>query len=254
MNKFLLSAATVAIAVSASATGLQGFNVPQTESKLSNIENRELPDPATTLKIKVENQNVFTRDRGPADFEGNWTFTFGDYYLEGATDGPLDYVYTAQYDPSLDIYVFFSNQAGLPMAAIYDAANEVFQFPIVNWGLQGEYYAFQRPFHYNDAENTLDYLNILYGYYDAKTGIMSFDPEEGISWEAFMEETGDTFVGWYRIWDLLSASNQNAGVDGIEIELAAPVYYDILGNKVTNPKKGQILIQKTGNISRKVVY
>lgn len=256
MKHFYLTALSISMALTASAVSFPGTGMTPSSSKIGH-RNAETSVIGNVLHLSTDyvKANSLTRAEGNESLTGEWTFTFGDYYFENSA-GEIEINYEVQYEPTQDLYLFFSdNENGLPLAAFYDESTHVFTFPGVNWGENGGYYAFQLPYHYNAEENTLDYLEAIYGQYDPATGKMTFAADEGISWEAFNDADGSDWEGYYRIYDFLGATNLNAGVEGIEAELSGDVvYFDILGKKVNNPQKGQIVIRKQGKVSKKVIF
>ena len=83
----------------------------------------------------------------------------------------------------------------------------------------------------------MEYIQNFYAYYGA------------FSWDAeFISANGKG--NFKLVWP---KENENAAVIGIESD-QTPEYYNLQGVRIYNPAKGQILIEKRGNASKKIIF
>lgn len=150
----------------------------------------------------------------PADIEGEWTFTFGDYYFQSSVNGNITATYTATLRD--DQVIFQSDEQGfLPFIGILDADKSTISFPAGILGTintnMGEMKLGQVPFEYNYATQKLDELDALVATYTP--GTLSFSADQGLEWLAYDINTNEE-KGYFGIYDFVSASLKGDGTGG----------------------------------------
>ena len=255
MKKFLLTLMSAAVVASVSA---QPFHLISKDYVKFKMSLPEISGKATPIEL---GSKINTRVP-ESDLLGDWTFTMGDVFMEGATGEILDLPYAADLQPG-DGFNFLLFQCAVeqplfnepPIAGIFNAETNELTITFINFGDMGDAYMFQYPGIYNWDTEDVEWQDII-GEYDPETGLLTFPEDAVIAWPAFSDPQGQNHLGWFGIYFLMEALQDGInGVEGILDDFnGEPVYYDLFGVKVDNPQKGQILIEKRGKNSRKVVF
>ncbi|MCH5245984.1 MAG: hypothetical protein J1E84_05940 [Muribaculaceae bacterium] len=218
MKKFYALALAASVAASASAFNLNLENV-QRQVRSLDLSKKEAPaTPFSASMVSRDIPEVQTRllSAKKADalttLEGNWTFLMGDFYLQGGAGAPIEINYTCYVE---DGGAYFEDPDGieLPFIAEYDEATGLLYFDKFYIGeISGSndgvnyqtFFLHQEPFVYNYDTDDLDFQPIE-GLFDAENAIITFEPDNGLAWSAFLDEYGAQKAGYFAIYDLMGA-------------------------------------------------
>lgn len=255
---FLLAAAV--ISMSASAAPIEKIGNKDLSGK---FQNKELQSTQRTFKSQLPKQSRqmvvtgMTRVSEGDGLAGDWTFYLGDYYFQDSV-GQLDVVVTASYDEEYDEW-WFESEDILPFFATFDESTSELSFPAAFLGSMGAYYVSQEPFQYlyedeGPEGEGLYLMDELIGTFNNIAGTITFFPEEGICWGAYSDLDWNAYEGDFDIFDFEGAEkvDDGAGIGSIAKDKGESVYFNLQGQKVTNPSNG-IFIKKQGKTTTKVL-
>lgn len=221
MKKYFILSCIAGLAMSASANGiyLGDINVRLTnEIKISQeLSSNEI---FSSYAKRADAPDVSHLKQAPRraatakDIEGDWLFQMGSYFNDPI--GIFNVPYLAQIIDG-DVIMFYSDsQAYYPMATLFTPAKSELQFmreQIATAQLDGvgKVYIFQEPFIYDFTTDNADMQNIT-GVYNQEAGTISFAPNAGIAWSAFISEsaTDADFVGYINNLILEGAKSEDA--------------------------------------------
>lgn len=136
--------------------------------------------------------------------EGMWTFDLGDYYFESST-GDISYNFEAFVDGD-EVWFEDPYEYELPFVAKFDRATNTLTFTRYNFGPYMGYHLFQQPYIFSwDIWDIVNVDEITATYYPTE-GVISFDADNGIAWEAHGNAEGSDLLGWFSIYDLIGAT------------------------------------------------
>lgn len=194
--------------------------------------------------------------------EGTWRITLGDYYGNNAV-GDVIFKFVVTLDNGLAVFQDPTNYL-LPFVALFDETTNKLTFTnyllgTVQVDTNQTYYLYQQPFQYVYEPEEGIFPAEFTAQFNPEEGTIEFPVDYGLVWEAFNDAEGTSLAGDLAIFDLVAGvktanSNSNA-VESIDSEdLQAPVeYFDIMGRRVNNPAKGQIVIRKQGKSVSKIL-
>lgn len=213
--------------------------------------------------IELGNKAISTRVP-ETNLVGNWSFAMGDYFLGDSPSGSiLDLSYTAEIQDSGSGYNFLLFQGPAedpyftqpPFAGLFDETSNTLTFPIASIGMMAGYYIYQFAGIWNWEEGDATWQEVE-AEYDPKTGFLTLPENTILAWPAYADPGGQTMLGYFNVYMVIEGMQE--GIDGVEGLLDdfndQPVYYNLQGMKVINPQKNQLVIEKKGKNSRKVVF
>lgn len=136
--------------------------------------------------------------------EGTWTFDLGDFYFDSSV-GYTTYDFEAFLDGD---EVWFEDPTGweLPFVAKFDKEANTLTFVRENLGTLSGIYVYQQPYIFSWELFDIEYTESIVATYYPTEGVILFDEENGLAWEACGDEAGTEFYGWYSIYDLIGAT------------------------------------------------
>lgn len=255
MKKLFLTLLSVVAVASVSA---QPYNLISKDAVNFNLP--EISDNIPTFEL---DNKAFSTRVPDTNLVGDWTFSICDFLLGILpSDEILDIPYKATlmdsaygkcilfecptYDP------YFTQP---PFIGLFDETSNKITFPIASISQFSPYWLFQFPGTWD-----WDIMNATWedieAEYDPQTGILTFPKNTVLGWPALSDPTGQGQIDDFKLYMVYNGLQE--GIDGVEGLLDdfndEPVYYDLLGRKVVNPQKGQIVIEKKGKGSRKLVF
>ena len=207
MKKIFTLLAAAAITVSASAFDLQ---LPDNLEyhKLQPIK-QEVKAASGNIDFTFETNATVQRRAlgarkadGTNTIEGEWTFSFADMYM----DISLGKIVEAPYMATLDDMgqVIFIDETGeyLPFIAQYSPSGLLtFNKTLLGYMEEMKIFLYQEPYIYNKG---LDYQTIT-GHFYAEEGIITFNPDTGIAWNAYEDQSGTVDKGLFIAYDFIEA-------------------------------------------------
>lgn len=164
---------------------------------------------ATSTKAnfsKLEGTKVIGMRKADATttIEGTWTFDLGDFYTETSV-GYTTYDFEAFLDGD---EVWFEDPYGweLPFVAKFDKEANTLTFVRENLGTLSSIYVYQQPYIFSWDLYDLVYTESIVATYYPSEGVILFDEDNGLAWEACGDEAGTEFYGWYSVYDLVGAT------------------------------------------------
>ena len=144
--------------------------------------------------------------------EGTWEFTVGDYYFENSVGETILFFEASFKENGM---LFFEDPTGfqLPFVAQYNAASNILTFPYILLGTANQYYVTQEPFFYNVNENKMQMIESFDGQFIPEEGRIKFPLDYGLAWIAYSDQNLNNKVGYYSIYDLISAKKEMTNPD-----------------------------------------
>lgn len=254
MKKILLTLMSAAMITSVSAQ--QYRLIPKDDV---NFKLPEITGDITT--IDLGNQTISTRV-AETDLIGKWIYTVGDRFGDNATGNTLELPYDAslQKNGTFNFVLFQSSLQNPvynepPIAGIFDEKTNTLVFTTIGFGEFDGRYMYQFTGIYDWSISNVKWGDLEIPY-DPATGTLTFPENAVIAWPAFSDPYGNNHIGYFGTYMVYSAQQQDLnGVEGILDDFnGQPVYYNLSGIKVDNPQKGQVVIEKKGNNTKKIVF
>lgn len=196
--------------------------------------------------------------------QGQWNFSFGDYYFSDSTGGTINVVYNASLNDQGELEFEDVEEYRLPFIATYDESTSKLTFVKAFIGEVKDgnrtRYVYQQPFHFDYDIYDMIETDELVGTFNASNNLLSFEKDNGLQWIMYMDKAGTIVIsnGYIDIQDFESAvklSNSEDGVENVFLESDSPVeYFNLQGIKLAEPTKGEIIIVKKGNQVQRVLF
>ena len=136
--------------------------------------------------------------------EGMWTFDLLDWYFEDST-GYISYDFEAFVDGD-EVWFEDPYEYELPFVAKFDRATNTLTFTRYNFGPYYDWYLVQQPYIFSMEIFDLVNVDEITATYYPTEGVISFDADNGIAWEAHGNAEGSDLVGWFSVYDLIGAT------------------------------------------------
>ena len=175
-----------------------------------NIKGKEIPAkiPQKCNVLKIEKKDIATRGAEANSIEGIWEFQMGDYYFQDSALKTIILEYEATIDGN---YLWFEDpdNVNMPLVATYDetAATVSFAreyFGPVDVGLDSPLYIYQDPFQL-DMDAMAMVPQTVVATYDSEKGTLTFGPNYGIAWGAYLSVNDPSPMGYLGVYDLEGA-------------------------------------------------
>lgn len=155
----------------------------------------------------------------PTTIDGDWIFTFGDYYYGDHSIGSYKVNYKAKRSGS---FVFFEDptQREFAISADYNEAAGELTFMRTALGVGATssgmpVFLYQSPYIFDVATNEFDYQTIT-AQFDSEAGTLTFAPRSGIDWIYYLDVDGKDFYTYGFTADLEKAVKDLPYVDNPE--------------------------------------
>lgn len=155
----------------------------------------------------------------PIDIEGDWIFTFGDYYYGNNSVGSYNVIFRAVKSGNM---IFFQDPTGKEFLFIglYDALTGELTFPRTALGTAQTssgtpVFLYQEPYIFNTATNDFDYQQVK-AQFNSTAGTITFPERSGIDWIYYLDLDGTQFFTYGFTADLEKAVKDIPYVDNPE--------------------------------------
>lgn len=237
---FLMAAAVVGSATA--ANHVVNLNVEKqlqktvVSSKVQNAEVRKakaskssITQSASMQKFEGKTVKSIRKADGQATVEGLWVFDMGDYYFQSSINGTLQVEYEAT------LYgdeVVFEDPTGyeMPFIGVIDASGKSISFSREYIGSAIGYYVYQQPFEYSYTLKDLVDLDALVGNYYAEQGVILFDSDQGLAWEACSDQAGTSMEGYFGIYDFEGATQEAGDEEKEPLDEVQEGLWNTIGN------------------------
>lgn len=207
----LLAAAAVVVSASAQKVELKlngNFELQNYVAKKEVVNTEATSAKMVAKELNLENRQILaaTKADDNQSIEGDWTFYFGDFYLQSSGSTILEAQYEAvlvreeedgfYYDVNGGLVYFDSNEY-LPIIAEYDNTTGVLSFERIFLAMNGSYYVYLTPYVIDGGL----FVDSFTGKYDGKDTI-SFGMDHLLGWDACSDAAGNMVLGYYGLYDL----------------------------------------------------
>lgn len=218
--------------------------------------------------ISIPETNCFTR-AGAGDLSGTWIFSFGDNYIDNYTGETFLAEYTCHYEDkgNYRFWVFNNPEEDyLPFVGLLNNTTSRFTIYadiIGSISFEGEMcYLSQEPFVFDPKrgdDGIIEWVEYIEADYDPEKGTLTYEPYNGIMWGVYGDRNDieNTFMGWLNAFDFEGATlTGDLGVGSIKSSdtYVEAEFFNLQGQRITSPQKGQILIRKQGGESYKLIF